>query len=186
MDFTINIVRSKRKTLALYLQSPGAVLVRAPLTVTESEIQAFVLSHEGWIAKQSEKLKKREDALGEIQKLTESELSELYEKAKVYIPQRVAFYAEKMGVSYKKITIRFQKTRWGSCSAKGNLNFNCLLMFTPAPVIDSVVVHELCHLKHLNHSKAFYREVLLAYPDYFSHHAWLKENGAALLKRVYD
>ncbi len=186
MDFTINIVRSKRKTLALYLQSPGAVLVRAPLTVQNDEIRAFVLLHEGWIAKQSEKLKKRENALGEVQRLTESELSDLYEKAKAYIPQRVALYAEKIGVSYKKITVRCQKTRWGSCSAKGNLNFNCLLMLSPAPVIDSVAVHELCHLKHLNHSKAFYHEVLSAYPDYFLHHAWLKENGAALLKKVFD
>ena len=101
-----------------------------------------------------------------------------------YIPERVAYYAPIAGVSYGRITIRNQKSRWGSCSAKGNLNFNCLLMLTPPEVIDSVVVHELCHRKEMNHSRRFYDEVLRVYPDYHIWNKWLKENGAAIMRRM--
>ena len=82
----------------------------------------------------------------------------LASKALDYIPGRVKYYADIIGVTYGKITIRNQKTRWGSCSSKGNLNFNCLLMLMPPEVIDYVVVHELCHRKQMNHSKAFWRK----------------------------
>ena len=82
------------------------------------------------------------------------------------------------------IRIRVMKTRWGSCSSKGNLNFNCLLMLAPPEVLDSVVVHELCHRKHMNHSAAFYAEIDRVFPDYKIHHAWLKKNGRALMNRV--
>jgi len=87
-------------------------------------------------------------------------------------------------VTYGRITVRNQKTRWGSCSSKGNLNFNCLLMLTPPEVIDSVVVHELCHLREMNHSPKFYAEVLKVYPDYHKWNGWLKEHGAAIMKRM--
>ena len=94
------------------------------------------------------------------------------------------FYAEKIGVTYGRITIRNQKTRWGSCAANGNLNFNCLLMATPVEVIDSVVVHELCHRRHMNHSKEFYGEIYRVYPDYDKWNKWLKDNGGLLIKRM--
>ena len=100
------------------------------------------------------------------------------------IPQRAAYYAQRIGVSYGKITIRCQKTRWGSCSSKGNLSFNCLLMLTPPEVLDSVVVHELCHRKFMNHSQQFYQEVLKAYPEYRKWNRWLKKNGVVLLRRA--
>ena len=101
-----------------------------------------------------------------------------------YIPARVAFYAPFVGVTYGRITIRNQKKRWGSCSSKGNLNFNCALMLAPPEAIDSIVVHELCHRKQMNHSKAFYDEVLKVYPDYWKWDKWLRENGSALIRRV--
>ena len=82
------------------------------------------------------------------------------------------------------ITIRNQKTRWGSCSSKGNLNFNCLLMLTPPEVIDYVVVHELCHRKEMNHSGAFWAEVEKVLPDYKEQVKWLKENGGQIIGRM--
>ena len=99
------------------------------------------------------------------------------------IPDRVRHFAPKVGVTVRRITIRNQTTRWGSCSAAGNLNFNCLLMLTPPEVIDSVVVHELCHLLQMNHSPAFYAEVHRVYPDYDRWNDWLKAHGREIMRR---
>ena len=118
------------------------------------------------------------------QKLSEAEINELKKEAESVITQRVAYFARVVGVEYGRITIRCQKTRWGSCSSKGNLNFNCLLMRAPPEVLDSVVVHEVCHLKVMNYSKAFYNEVLRAYPNYREDHQWLKDHGGELMSRV--
>ena len=117
-------------------------------------------------------------------KLTAEEIRALAAKALEVIPKRVAYYAPLMGETYNRITIRNQKTRWGSCSSKGNLNFNCLLMLCPPEVIDSVVVHELAHRREMNHSKRFYAHVLRVYPDYYKWNKWLKENGPALIRRM--
>lgn len=113
------------------------------------------------------------------------ELKALTERAKQVFPARAAYYAPLVGVSYGRITVRHQRTRWGSCSSKGNLNFNCLLMLAPPEVIDSVVVHELCHRKEMNHSKRFYAEVLRVFPEYRKWQKWLRMNGRALMRRMY-
>ena len=169
------IIRSKRKTFSLEVKRDGRVVARVPLRASKADVRAFIDKNENWVKKQ---LKKIEDTQKEgILVLSDNEISYLMEEAKKSIPDKVAFYAEKIGVTYSWITIRHQKTRWGSCSAKGNLNFNCLLMLTPPQVVDSVIVHELCHRKHMNHSKKFYDEVLKAYPEYYTWDKWLKENG---------
>lgn len=117
-------------------------------------------------------------------RLTMEEIRRLAQEAVRVIPERVAYYAPKVGVTYGRITIRNQRSRWGSCSSKGNLNFNCLLMLAPMEVIDSVVVHELCHRLEMNHSRRFYEHVLRVYPDYYRYHDWLKKNGTALMRRM--
>lgn len=174
------LIRADRKTIAMQIKD-GKVIVRAPKRLSKKAIDAFVLSHKDWIAKHLAKAKAEQEKPA----LTEQQIKDLKEKAKAVLAQRVAHYAELVGVEYGRITIRMQKTRWGSCSSKGNLNFNCLLMLTPPEVMDSVVVHELCHRKHMNHSKAFYAEVERVMPDYKARHAWLKKNGAALMKRAH-
>ena len=100
------------------------------------------------------------------------------------IPEKVKHYAPIVGVDYGRITIRCQRTRWGSCSSKGNLNFNCLLMLMPDEVIDSVVVHELCHRKQMNHSAAFYSEINKVFPAYKQCQKWLKENGGKIMRKI--
>ena len=101
----------------------------------------------------------------------------LYTKSKRNDYKRVSYFARLMGVSYRNITIREQKTRWGSCSSEKNLNFNWKLILAPPEVLDYVVIHELCHLKEMNHSKAFWDEVEKVMPEYETYKLWLKENG---------
>ena len=177
------IIRSKRKTLSLEVRG-GSLLVRAPLRVTNTEIELFVSRHQGWIDKQLEKARQRQSELAVAGKLTADDIRRLADEAKRLIPERVRRYAPIVGVTYGRITIRSQRTKWGSCSGKGNLDFNCLLMLTPPEVIDSVVVHELCHLKEMNHSERFYAEVLRVMPDYRKWDRWLKDSGALLLMRL--
>ncbi len=177
------LIRSARSTIWLEIRD-GKLIVRAPRNVPLAEVEAVIRKKENWIRKHLEKSREELEAVRNIRPLTTEELRELGRRAVEYLPGRVKYYAEKIGVSPRKITIRNQRTRWGSCSAKGNLNFNCLLMLTPPEVIDSIVVHELCHMKQMNHSDAFYREVLRVYPEYYRWHGWLKEHQAELLARL--
>ena len=117
-------------------------------------------------------------------RFTEEERKALVKKARPVFLERVTYYAPLMKVTPGRITIRTQKTRWGSCTQEGNLNFNALLLLAPPEVLDSVVVHELCHLKYMNHSKFFYFELKRFYPEYKQAQAWLKKNGAGLIRML--
>ena len=181
MEYTI--IKSNRRTLALEIKS-GKLIVRAPSRATDEEISAFVVKHKRWIENNILKIQKRKELIGSIDPLSQSDIQALADKALSVIPDRVKYYAEIIGVTYGRITIRNQRSRWGSCSAKGNLNFNCLLMLAPPEVLDSVIVHELCHRKVMNHSDKFYAEVLRAFPHYHICNKWLKENGDVLIMRM--
>lgn len=177
------LIRSRRKTLSLQIKD-GKLLVRAPLKTPIRQIESFISEHEAWIEKkltESENSMKRASAAGY---LTDADIKALALEAKKIIPERVEYFAEIIGVDYGRITIRCQKTKWGSCSSEGNLNFNCLLMLAPRQVLDSVVVHELCHRKEMNHSAKYYECVYAAFPEYKQWHGWLKENGQVLMSRV--
>lgn len=183
----IEVIRSKRKTLAIEIRPDMRVVVRAPEKIPQNEIMKFVEEKQNWIKKhlvqmyfKAEEIKKQKKEPA----LTNADIEKLCQKALSVILDKVKYYAEIMGVTYGRITIRNQKTRWGSCSSKGNLNFNCLLMLMPDKVLDYVVVHELCHLKQMNHSKKFWKEVERYMPDYKNYKKWLNENGGALIERM--
>lgn len=193
----VKIIRSNRKTLAIQINPDLSVTVRAPIYASQREIERILKEKEGWIQKHIEKIReqeaKRKEMYGEKgeygksaerEYLSNEEIHKLAEKALEYIPKRVSYFAKQIGVTYGRITIRNQKTRWGSCSSKGNLNFNCLLMLTPPEVIDYVIVHELCHRKEMNHSGAFWAEVEKVLPDYKKQVKWLKENGGQIIGRM--
>lgn len=182
MDYTL--IRSKRKTMSLEVIN-SSVIVRAPLRMSKKSIEEFVNKNEKWINKKLSENQKQEETIEKLGRLSESDIKILAEKAREYIPNRVMEYSKLVGVDYKKITIRNQRTRWGSCTKTGNLSFNCLLMLMPDEVIDSVIVHELCHRKEMNHSKAFYDEVYKVYPNYDKYNKWLKENGNIIIKRCF-
>lgn len=177
------IIRSNRKSLGLEVNTEG-LIIRAPLQASDTEINMFILQHKDWIEKNLNRVEERQKTVDSIQPLSMDEIKDLANKALNVIPERVKYYAPKVGVNYGRITIRNQRSKWGSCSGKGNLNFNCLLMLAPPEVLDSVVVHELCHRKEMNHSDKFYAEVLRVYPDYWIWDKWLKENGDLLMKRL--
>ena len=179
-SISYTLIRSKRKTISIVVKPNGEVEVRCPNRCTKGEADAFVRSKEDWIRKHLETMVARPQP----PVLTAGELRALADAAAAVLPERVRFFAERMGVSYGRITIRSQRTRWGSCSPKGNLNFNCLLMLAPAEVRDYVVIHELCHRKEMNHSAAFWTEVEAVCPDYRVHRKWLKDNGASLIARL--
>ena len=181
MEYTL--IRSRRKTVSVEVRGEK-ITVRAPNRATKREADAFVEKHKDWISRQIEKQRALKEQAETAGKLSRQEIDELYKKAAEYIPERVKHYAGLLGVEYGRITVRCQKTRWGSCSTKRNLNFNCLLMLAPPEVIDSVVVHEVCHLREMNHSKRFYALVLSLCPDYYERDRWLKDNGKALLSRL--
>lgn len=175
---TYRLIRSARKTISLQITQDGELLVRAPERIGRGEIDRFVESKRGWIEKH---LFKQEQ---DIPKMTEEEFQTLVRRALEVIPQVVARFAPVVGVTYGGITIRNQRTRWGSCSTKGNLNFNCLLLRVPQDVLEYVVVHELCHRKEMNHSPKFWAEVERVLPNYAESKRWLKENGSGLIRSL--
>lgn len=181
----VTIIRSRRKTIGLEITESGEVLVRAPRWVTKPDIQRFVTEKDAWIQKHLSKMQSRQEQIANMQQLTAQEIDCLANQALEVIPKRVEHYARLLNVTYGRITVRNQKTLWGSCSSKGNLNFNCLLMLAPPEVLDYVVVHELCHRKEMNHSKRFWSEVAQIIPDYKVHRKWLKEQGHTLLYRSH-
>ena len=175
---TYRLIRSARKTISLQITQDGELLVRAPERIGRGEIDRFVESKRGWIEKH---LFKQEQ---DIPKMTEEEFQTLVRRALEVIPRVVARFAPVVGVTYGGITIRNQRTRWGSCSTKGNLNFNCLLLRVPQDVLEYVVVHELCHRKEMNHSPKFWAEVERVLPNYAESKRWLKENGSGLIRSL--
>lgn len=183
MRYTYQVIRSRRKTGSIQIRD-GQIFVRVPLYAKEEWIRQFVNEHADWIVKHMHQAGQREKELAAVPKLTQEELVLLTKRAKRVFSVRAAHYASQMGVNYGKITIRHQRTRWGSCTQSGNLNFNCLLLLAPLEVLDSVVVHELAHRHHMDHSQAFYAEVRRAYPAYDSCSRWLKENGDRLMARL--
>jgi len=177
MDY--RIIRSRRKSLAIEITPQGAVLVRAPLKMAARDIQRFVESRQPWIESHLAKIPS-------VTPLTPEEHKALICAAKQILPEKAARYAALADVTFGHITIRSQRTRWGSCSASGNLSFNCLLMLAPEEVQDYVVVHELCHRKEMNHSPAFWAEVARIMPGYKRCRKWLRENGTGLTARLPD
>ncbi|MDO4864044.1 MAG: M48 family metallopeptidase [Ruminococcus sp.] len=178
------VIRTKRRTIALQIAADGHLIVRSPLRLPNRDIAAFIDKNRGWIEKHAAKVARTNSELAKLEPYTAADIEAMAQRALQVIPERVKLYAAELGVTYGRITIRNQKTKWGSCTAKGNLNFNCLLMDAPPEVLDSVVVHELCHRLHMDHSKAFYAEVYRVFPDYDRWDRWLKDNGPLLIKRM--
>ncbi len=162
------LIRSKRRTVAIEIRPDGEVWVRAPRWTPRALIERELARREEWIAQHLQKLPPPRTAPSDEQ------LALWRKAAAEYIPPRVAHFAAVMGVTPANVKINAAQKRFGSCSSKGNLNFSCRLMAYPPEAIDYVVVHELAHLIHMNHSNAFYAVVAAVLPDYKVRAAMLK------------
>ena len=179
-NISYDIIRSDRKTTAIQITTEGKVLVRCPKKRSKAEIDRIIADKSDWILSHLEKYRNAEA----VSPYTQRQLNDLAEKAKAYLPGRVRFFANQMDLTYGRITVRCQRSRWGSCSSAGNLNFNCLLMLAPKEVIDYVIIHELCHRREMNHSPAFWAEVARYMPNYGTYRNWLKTEGSKLIRRI--
>lgn len=168
------LLRSSRKTMAVQVTAEGAVMFRVPYRVSKAQVEAFARAHRDWIGTQYR------NALARTASrpcYSAEEIRNYKEVLRPMLQHRVAYYAEKMKVTYGNISIRNQKTRWGSCSAKGNLSFNWRLVLLSEELMDYVIVHELAHRLEMNHSVSFWREVERILPDYKARRRRLKEQN---------
>ena len=156
------IIKSNRKTISLSINDELVPVVRAPVFADNSKIDSFVKSNSVWINKTIERKKQQLEKYN----LTDDKLNELIANAKAYIPLRVDYYSDLMNLSPNGVKITKAKKRFGSCSGKNSLCFSCYLMLYPKEAIDYVIVHELSHIKHHNHSNEFYANIARYMPDY--------------------
>lgn len=153
------LIRSKRKTVCLEIDANGVLLVRAPRAMRKSDIDTLIQRKSQWIARTRERMQAQP-------KKSDQDIPALTQAAQQYLPKRVEYYSALLGVTPTGVRITKAKKRFGSCSANGHVCFSCFLMLYPTPAIDYVVVHELAHLKELNHSQRFYRIIASVMPDY--------------------
>ena len=172
MYITYQWIRSRRKTIAIQIDREGQVIVRTPYGITKRQVEEFLDEKKDWLLQTRQRVEKRKT---EQIPISEEVRREGIERAKRIFPERTAYFAKRMGVDYGRITIREQKTRWGSCSSKGNLNFNWKLVLLDPELQDYVVVHELAHRREMNHSKNFWKIVEAELPDYRERRRRLKE-----------
>ncbi len=182
------LVKSDRKTMAIQVGIDGTVTVRVPKRCSKKLIEDFVQEHRTWICKKQEELgrraREREKRREGMPEWSQEDYQQHRTAAGRVLRERAEYFARQMGVSFERISIRDQKTRWGSCSTRGNLNFNWRLILAPLEILDYVVVHELAHRKEMNHSERFWRLVAQVLPDYQERKQWLKENGDLLMSGV--
>lgn len=165
------VLRSKRKSVLLEITDDLGVLVRAPLKFSEKEIARLVEKHAVWIERA---ILRKQIKSEKYPPANEDEEAALRREAARVLPEKVAYYAEKMGVTPTGIRVTGAQKRFGSCSAKNSLCFSFYLMRYPEEAIDYVVVHELAHIRHHDHSRAFYNAVAQVLPDYKAREKLLK------------
>ena len=173
MMYTYELIRSRRKTLALEITRDCRVLVRAPMRASQKSIDAFVSAHESWIAKHLESQRQR--AASAPPPPTGEEIAALKQKAKEILPEKVAYWSRVMGLVPTGVKITTAQKRYGSCSGKTSLCFSCFLMQKPEAAIELVVVHELCHIREKNHGPRFYALLAQYLPDYKEREKLLRE-----------
>ncbi|MFH1315030.1 MAG: SprT family zinc-dependent metalloprotease [Candidatus Uhrbacteria bacterium] len=170
------LIRSRRRTMAIEVNKQGELVIRAPLRVSERDINIFLWHSRDWIERtQAEVQAKLEQAT--LRRAEDSHDEQWYrERAAEIIPERVLYHANELGLEYTRVRISNAKRLWGSCSGKNSLSFSWRLAMAPIEVVDYIVVHELTHTIHKNHGKLFWRRVAKTVPNYKELRCWLRKN----------
>lgn len=182
MRIPYEIVRSERRTLAIEVKKGPQVIVRAPKRMRTADIVQFIELKKRWIIDKYKAVlvdKADENRIQIPEYMTQAWLeTEGVDRFR----RKIIAWAQKMQIDYGRVSIRDQKTRWGSCSSKGNLNFNWRLLMMPEEIMDYVIVHELAHRREMNHSPRFWQIVEKYIPDYQKRLQWLKANGSRYME----
>ena len=184
LQVQMTLTRSSRKTVGLKIKNSRNITLTFPRHFTDSDIEDFLVKRRSWIDHYVQKTRMRELETGALPMLTYEELAKLGDDTLSLLMPLLDEYIPLLRVRVNRVTVKAQRTRWGSCSVRGNLNFNCLLALTPDYVQRYIVVHELCHLLNMNHSPAYWAEVARIMPDYEMAEAWIKAEGWKLFKRL--
>lgn len=176
------LIRSERKTLRIEVKA-GRLLVRAPLRMSLKRIEQCLEDNREWI---ENKIRASAERTNEQPFLSEDEILSLARAAAKELVPLAFEFASQIGKEIFSVTIRTQRTRWGSCSSKGSLSFNALIMLAPPEIRRSVAAHEVCHLAHMDHSASFYETLSKLCPDHKECRKWLRQNGEAILARLPD
>lgn len=178
------VTESSRRSFQIRIEPKGIVSVRVPLRTPETVVTKLLQEKAQWICVHLAKVKEKKASGEVLPPFTSEELKQIRLSARKDLSARLSYWSKTLGIDYTSMSIRFQKTRWGSCSGKGSISLNALLMLTPERIRDYVVIHELCHRKEMNHSKAFWEKVGRACPTYPEDRKWLKANGNAIIARL--
>ena len=170
------IIRSKRKTLAIEVSDGGKIKVRVPLHTSEKAINAFIESNRQWLENAVIKSVRRQK-IAEKYEIRDEDIPFYRAKAKEYLPRRTALWSSITGLEPSYVHITSAKKRFGSCNGKNGICFSCRLMVYNEETIDYVILHELAHIRHKNHSRAFYELIEKFMPDYKTRENILKHKG---------
>ena len=155
----IRVIRTRTSRLAIKIEPNGTISAIIPWYATLIALRTL-------IDKNRRLLRKNLKNLPEIKQYSDDEIKEIRKKAKQYLPLRVEFLAKKHGFKYEKVSCRNQKTRWGSCSSQNHISLNIALVLLRPALIDYVILHELTHIKHKNHSADFWNALEAILPNY--------------------
>lgn len=174
------LVRSGRKTVSIEVRGDRTVLVRAPFLISKRQIDSFVMQKEKWIVQKLSEAMQKET----FKAVSLAERESIREIAKQILPQRLAFWSEKTGLSYHGLTVTSAEKRFGSCNGKNHICLSLYLAEYPQELVDYVIVHELSHTVHHNHSAAFYALVERILPDWRERERELKKRPLPRLKKA--
>ncbi len=163
MNFEYTVIRSDRRSIAIQVDENCKIAVKAPLFYSDECIKLFVDSKKEWLQKA---VKKQLELSENRREYTDDDIKRLRKRAKEIIPEKVNYFSALMGVTPTDVKINSAKKRYGSCTGKNSLNFSLYLMDKSDEFINYVVIHELAHIKHHNHSKNFYEFIEKFMPNY--------------------
>ncbi len=162
----ISKISKKARRLRITVHHDGRVVVTRPQIISNSFVERFIQQKSQWVVKKLDSFKGISKDFFRLNKSSKKEYAKHKADALIFVTNKIVELNKIYGYNYSKISIKNQKTRWGSCSVRGNLNFNYRIIFLPERLADYIIIHEICHLGQLNHSRNFWNLVARACPDY--------------------